>query len=247
LSMTSLSEREITRYNRQMMVADWGEEGQEKLKGATVFIAGMGGLGCPVSIYLAVAGVGQMRICDVDRIELSNLNRQIHYTEGDVGQLKAETAAARLRETNPEVDVVSFTDFIDADNIGEIAGEADLVVDCLDNFETRYLLNGFCIEKGIPLVHGAVWGLSGQVAFLHPPETPCLQCIFPEPSPKAVFPVLGVTPGLTGCLQAMEALKYLTGVGRNVENRLLMFDGEEMDWRSFKIRRVPNCPACKNL
>lgn len=245
--MTSLSEREITRYNRQMMVADWGEEGQEKLKRSTVFIAGMGGLGCPVSIYLAVAGVGRMRICDADRVELSNLNRQIHYTEKDVGQFKAESAAARLREINPEVDIASFTDFIDADTIGKIAGAADLVIDCLDNFETRYLLNGFCIEGGIPLVHGAVWGLSGQVTFLRPPETPCLQCIFPEPPPKSVFPVVGATPGLIGCLQAMEGLKYLAGVGRNAENRLLMFDGEEMDWRSFKVRRRSDCPACGGL
>jgi len=242
--MTSLSEPEVIRYNRQMMVAGWGEEGQEKLKESTVFIAGMGGLGCPVSIYLAVAGVGHMRICDADRIELSNLNRQIHYSEEEVGRFKAESAEVRLRGTNPEIDIVSSTDLIDAENIGEIAGEADLVIDCLDNFETRYLLNGYCIEKGIPLVHGAVWGLSGQVTFLRPPATPCLQCIFPEPPPKSVFPVVGATPGLTGCLQAMEGLKYLTGVGRNVENRLLMFDGEEMDWRSFKVRRRPDCSVC---
>lgn len=245
--MALLTEDEKIRYNRQMMIEGWGEEGQQKLKDSTVLIAGAGGLGCPVSIYLAVAGVGKMRICDLDRIELSNLNRQIHYTQAQVGHFKAESAGSRLRELNSEVRVETFTDYLDENSIEEIAGDADIILDCLDNFETRFLLNRYCIEKGIPLVHGAVWGLSGQVTFLRPPETPCLECIFPEIPPKTLFPVLGATPGLVGCIQAMEALKYLTGTGTNVENRLLMFDGDDMDWRSFNIKRLPDCPVCGHL
>jgi len=240
----ALTENEKTRYDRQMMVEGWGEAGQEKLKAATVFIAGAGGLGCPVSVYLAVAGVGQIRICDADRVELSNLNRQIHYTEAQVGQSKAEAAGARLRELNPNVDVVPRAEYLDEGSIERLAGDPDIVVDCLDNFETRYLLNAYCLEKGIPLVHAAVWGMSGQVCFLQPPKTPCLKCVFPDPPPKATFPVVGATPGLAACVQAMETLKFLTGVGANLANQLLIFDGEEMDWKVFTVKRLPSCPAC---
>ena len=242
--MPELAREERERYDRQMMIDGWGEEGQRRLKEATAFVAGVGGLGCPVSTYLAAAGVGEIRLCDADRIELSNLNRQVHYTPGQIGHFKAEAATERLHAMNPSIRIEGFTEFLEEGNIERIAGNADIVLDCLDNFETRYLLNRYCFERKIPLVHGAVWGLGGQVAFLNPPRTPCLRCLFPEPPPRSVFPVLGAAPGVVGCLQAMEALKWLAGLGAGLEGWLMILDGEEMEWRRFRLRKSPGCPVC---
>ena len=242
--MNQLTDYDMTRYGRQMMLEGWGEQGQAKLKQATVFVAGAGGLGSPVSMYLAAAGIGHLRLADADALELSNLNRQILYTDADVGAGKALCAGEALRRVNPEIEVKASPDFIAADSIDRIAGDPDIVVDCLDNYETRFLLNAFCLRRQIPLVHGGVWGLQGQATFIQAPETPCLQCTFPQAPPKATFPVVGVTPGLIGCVQAMEVLKYLTGVGDNLKGRLLYVDGETMEFQSLKTRHRPDCPAC---
>lgn len=242
--MEKLTDYEQTRYNRQMLIAGWGEEGQVKLKRSSVFIAGAGGLGSPVSIYLAVAGVGEIKICDADRVELSNLNRQILHSDARIGELKAVSAGRALGELNPTISVVTCSDYLDESNVEQIVGRPDIVVDCLDNYETRYLLNAYCAGNGIPFVHGAISGLIGQVTFLHPPETPCLRCIFPAAPPKEVFPVVGVTPGLIGCIQAMEALKFLTGVGTTLKEKLLIFDGEEMAFAHVSVERSPSCPDC---
>lgn len=242
-----LTEYDLARYNRQMMIPGWGEAGQAKIKSASVFIAGAGGLGGPVSIYLAAAGVGEIRICDADVVELSNLNRQILHTDKRVGELKAASAENTLKEINPTINVVPSRTYIDDGSVEQIVGHPDVVIDCLDNFPTRYLLNAYCIKKRIPLIHGAIWGMSGQVTFLHPPETPCLRCLVPEPPPKETFPVVGVAPGLTGCIQGLEALKYITGVGSNLKGRLLSFDGEFMKFSSFKLRRIESCPDCGGL
>jgi molybdopterin/thiamine biosynthesis adenylyltransferase len=245
--MTELTDYDRARYNRQMLMSGWGDAGQARLKASTVFIAGAGGLGSPVALYLAVAGVGEIRLADADTVDLSNLNRQLLHNDERLGQPKAESAALTLREWNPTIKVVAQTDRITASSVEQIAGNAAIVVDCLDNYDTRYVLNAYCIQKRIPLVHGAIWGLTGQVTFLSPPRTPCLRCLVPAAPPRATFPVAGVTPGLTGCIQAMEVLKFLTGVGTNLMGRLLTFDGEDMTFATLKIHRLEGCPDCGHL
>ncbi|MCK5429099.1 MAG: HesA/MoeB/ThiF family protein [Anaerolineales bacterium] len=244
ISKDPLDEHEKNRYDRQMLIDGWGEVGQQRLKSATVFVAGAGGLGSPVSIYLAVAGVGKIIICDADVVELSNLNRQILHPEERVSEQKAESAGKSLTALNPGVKIVPFAEYLNQDNIETILARPDLIVDCLDNFETRYLLNRYAIKQGIPFVHGAVWGMMGQLTFLQSPQTPCLRCIFPKTPPKQVFPVVGAAPGVIGCMQAMEALKFLTGIGTTLKGRLLIFDGEDMSYTSLDVRRVPSCPEC---
>ncbi len=242
-----LTEYDLTRYQRQMLIEGWGESGQEKLKSSRVFVAGAGGLGSPVAFYLAVAGVGEIRICDADRVELSNLNRQILHNDTSIGELKAVSAEKTLRALNPEIKVVTCSDRLDENSMERIVGMPDVIVDCLDNFETRYLLNAYCIRQGIPWVHGAIWGMSGQVTFLQPPETPCLRCLFPGLTRKETFPVIGVTAGLTGCVQVLEVLKYLTGVGDLLKGQLLLLEGAEMSFTSFRVERRRTCPDCGNL
>jgi molybdopterin-synthase adenylyltransferase len=245
--MHSLTDPETIRYSRQMLIQDWGQEGQLRLKNARVFIAGAGGLGSPVAIYLAVAGIGEIHICDADTVELSNLNRQILHPNQRIGQSKATSAAQTLEELNPEIDVTASSDHLDSDNIERIVGQPDVVVDCLDNYDTRYLLDEYCMTRGIPLVHGAVEAFLGQITFLHPPDTPCLRCIFPEAPPKRTFPVVGATPGVIGCLQAMEVLKHLTGTGSTLKGTLLIFDGEDMTFAPIEVKRRPTCPHCSHL
>jgi len=230
-----------------MLISGWGEVSQLKLKKSSVFIAGAGGLGSPVSIYLAVAGVGEIKICDFDRIELSNLNRQILYPDKKIGELKAVSAEMTLRELNPSINISKSTDHLNPDNIDRIIGKPDVIVDCLDNFETRYLLNHYSITKHIPFVHGAVRGMSGQVTFLAPPETPCLRCVFPKAPPEEVSPILGATPGIIGGIQAMEVVKFLTGIGPSLLGKLLIFDGEEMTFNTIGIDRRPSCQECGSI
>jgi molybdopterin-synthase adenylyltransferase len=245
--MSPLSEYDRIRYNRQMILPGWGEVGQEKLQAARVFIAGAGGLGSPVAMYLAVAGVGEIRICDADRVELSNLNRQILHGDERLGELKAESACKTMQNLNPSIQVTPIAEYLNAENSYQIIGDVDVVVDCLDNYEARYLLNDYCITHHTPMVHGAIWGLIGQLTFILPPETPCLKCIIPAPPPKETFPVVGVTPGVIGCLQAMEVLKYLTNTGTNLKGRLMFFNGEDMSLDAVIVRRAEACPACGHL
>lgn len=239
-----LTERETQRYNRQMLIDGWGEAAQRRLKQATVFVAGAGGLGSPVSMYLAVAGVGHIKLCDDDSPELSNLNRQILHDDSRIGINKAVSGKITLERLNPDIRVSAITRRITADTVDELVGDAAIIVDCMDNFPTRYLLNECALRKGIPLVHGSIWGLDGHLTFIHAPETPCLQCIFPEAPPKSIFPVLGATPGVIGTLEAMETLKYLAGVGQNLKGRLLTWSGDSMESRFYKTRKDPDCPCC---
>jgi len=229
-----------------MMMEGWGQETQKKLKNSTVFIAGAGGLGSPVSIYLAVAGVGNIRICDFDSPDWSNLNRQILHDHTRIGINKAVSAKQTLERLNPAIRITAFTDKIVADNVDELVGDADIIMDCMDNFPTRYLLNESAIRKNIPLVYGSIWGMEGRLSFIQSPETPCLRCLFPEAPPSEVFPVLGATPGVIGTLQAMEAMKYLTGIGRNIKGKLLVWDGSTTEFRTFRAPKDPDCPACGN-
>ena len=242
-----LTEPERSRYLRQMLINGWGLQGQQRLRSATVFIAGAGGLGCPAALYLAAAGVGTIRLCDFGLVEASNLNRQILYTEADIGKEKALRAAEALRRVNPHVTVEPLFEKIDDDSIERLAGNAAIMLDCLDNFETRHVLNRFAVRTSLPLVHAGIEGLAGQISFIHPPHTPCLFCMF-QGSPPAgrVFPVAGVTPGLIGTAQAAEALKWLTGIGSTLQGELLVWDGTIMEFQKIPIARDGRCPVCSH-
>lgn len=244
--MTIINEADHQRYNRQMMIDGWGEPAQRQIRNSTVFVAGAGGLGSPASIYLAVAGVGRIKLCDDDSPELSNLNRQILHDDTRIGINKAVSGKKTLERLNPQVRVSAITQRIDPDTVDELVGDAALIIDCMDNFPTRYLLNECARRKGIPFIHGSVWGLDGRLTFIHAPETPCLQCIFPEAPPKSIFPVLGATPGVIGTMQAMEALKYLAGIGTNLKNSLMVWSGDTMQFRFFPTHHDSACPCCKS-
>ena len=230
------------KYIRQIML--FGEEGQEKLKNAKVFVAGAGGLGSPVSTYLAVAGVGKIIIADFDSVDLSNLNRQFLHHEKDIGREKVKSAEEKLLSMNPEIKVETIREKITDENAGSIVPPCDLIIDALDNFDTRHVLNRLAVERNIPLIHGAVSGYRGQATTIIPGKTPCLCCIFPSSFKKEVFPVLGTTPGVIGSIQANEAIKYLTGQGKLLENRLLLWDGLSCSFSELDVNKAENCPVC---
>jgi molybdopterin/thiamine biosynthesis adenylyltransferase len=242
-----LSAAECQRYARQMLISGWGEETQRVLKASKVFVAGAGGLGSPVSVALALAGIGTIRICDCDVPELSNLNRQFLHDDSRLGMNKAESARQSLSRLNPTIRVEAIPERIEDSNVDRLVGDAALILDCLDNFPTRFTLNRAALRKRIPLVHGSIWGFEGRVSFFHVPDTPCLACLFREAPPREVFPVLGATPGITGMIQAMEAIKYLAGVGTLLKGRLLCCDYLDMRFFEVKVRRDPGCPACSGL
>ncbi|MCK4274859.1 MAG: HesA/MoeB/ThiF family protein [Dehalococcoidales bacterium] len=243
-----LTERELQRYDRQMMIYGFGEDGQEKLQKAKVFIAGVGGLGSPVAIYLAVAGIGTIRIVDHDTVELSNLNRQVLHWDENIGGEKAASAVAKLQKLNPDVRIEAISETITDDNASQLVGDSDLIVDAMDNLPTRYLLNKTAIEKGIPFFHGAVYGFEGRAMTVIPGKSACLNCLYHgADAPKEKFPVIGVTPAVIGCIQATEVIKYLTGLGELLTNRLLNYDALSMKFTEFKVNRDPNCEHCGNL
>ena len=204
-----------------------------------------GGLGSPVAIYLAVAGIGKFRICDFGEPELSNLNRQILHTENDIGINKALSARESLHEINPHVVVEPLLEKITEYTVEELVGDSDILLDCLDNFETRHILNRYAVQKRLPFIHAGIHGLSGQLTFIHTPETPCLHCIFPGIVPREVFPVAGVTPGVIGVLEALEAIKWILGIGENLKGTLLLWDGEAMNFQKIDVHKDSNCPVCK--
>lgn len=240
-----LSEHERKRYSRQTML--FGEEGQEKLKSATVFVAGAGGLGCPIALYLATAGIGHLRIADSDTVDLTNLNRQVLHWEKDIGRAKVASAGEKLSAVNSEIEVETARVVIDASNVADLASDADVIVDAMDNFETRYLLNEVALKRGIPLIHGAISGFFGQATTIIPEKTPCLKCIFPTAPPKETFPVVGTTPGVIGIVQANETIKYLTGSGDLLAGRLLLWDGTNSTMETIAVERQPKCEACGHL
>ena len=239
------SERELDRYKRQMML--FGEEGQERLKKAHIFIAGAGGLGSPISIYLAVAGVGTITIVDMDVVDLTNLNRQILHFDRDVGKKKTASAEEKLRELNPDITINAIDVKIEESNAIKLIGRADGIVDAMDNYPTRYLLNDVAIAKKIPLFHGGIRGFYGQATTIIPGITPCLKCIFPKAPPKEIFPVVGVTPGIIGTIQANEVIKYLLGSGELLTNRLFIWDGMQAHAEELCVERNPACEACGNM
>lgn len=242
-----LTQNELERYGRQIMMPGFGEEGQEKLKRAKVFIAGAGGLGCPISIYLANAGVGTIRLVDHDKIELSNLNRQILHWPKDVGHLKVESATEKLKGMNPELNLEALREMITGDNVLELTSGFDVIVDAMDNIETRYLLNKAALRHGIPFFHGAIYGLEGRVMTVVPGKSACLECVYHGIPPKVKFPVLGVTPAVIGCIQATEVIKYLTGIGELLTDRILIYDGLNMKFMEVSVRRNPDCECCGEI
>ena len=239
-----LTRDELGRYDRQIIIEGVGEEGQEKLKQAKVFIAGAGGLGSPAAMYLVAAGVGMIRVVDHDRVELSNLNRQVLHWDEDIGKKKVDSAAAKLKRLNPGVTVEAVEEMITEANISRLVADFDLVVDAMDNLPARYLLNKVAIEKNIPFFHGAVHGFEGRAMTILPGKTACLRCVYRGVIPGEKFPVIGVTPAVIGCIQAAEAIKYIVGIGQLLTNRLLVYDGLHMKFTEFKVKKNPNCEHC---
>jgi molybdopterin/thiamine biosynthesis adenylyltransferase len=239
------SERELERYKRQLLL--FGDEGQERLKKAHIFIAGAGGLGSPVSLYLAVAGIGTITIVDMDTVDQTNLNRQILHFDRDIGRKKAVSAEEKLTAINPDIRINAIATRIDETSAVRLVGNADGIVDAMDNYPTRYLLNDMAIKKNIPLFHGAIRGFYGQATTIIPGKTPCLKCIFPKAPPKEVFPVVGVTAGVIGTVQATEVIKYFLGSGDLLTNRLFIWDGMAGRAEEIYAERIPSCPACGGL
>jgi molybdopterin-synthase adenylyltransferase len=240
-----LTKEELQRYDRQMMIFGFGEAGQEKLKKAKVFLAGAGGLGSPIAIYLTAAGIGTLRIADHDKVELSNLNRQILHWEENIGKTKVESAAEKLHKLNTDIKIETIGETITEANVLKLVGDSDLIVDAMDNLPTRYLLNKAAVEKGIPFFHGAVYGFEGRAMTVLPGKTACLNCLYHGANvPKEKFPVIGVTPAVIGCIQATEVIKYIVGLGELLTDRLLNYDALQMKFSEFKINRDPNCEIC---
>ena len=237
-----LSYQETERYKRQMLL--FGERGQLVLKDSSVIVAGAGGLGSPVAYYLAVAGVGHIQIVDQDRVERSNLNRQILHGEQDIGVLKVDSAREKLEQINPDIMVDAHGTTIDEQSIGSLLNDMDVIVDAMDNYPARYILNCAAIDRNIPLIHGAIHGFAGQATMIIPGKTACLRCLFPHPPPKETFPVVGVAPGIIGMIQAHEVLKYLLGMGTLLENRLLLWDGLSCTIEEIPVERNPRCEDC---
>jgi len=239
-----LTADEWQRYDRQILIKEIGEAGQEKLKRAKVLVAGAGGLGSPICLYLAAAGIGMIRIVDHDTIDLSNLNRQILHGTADIGRPKVDSAKDKLAILNAAVKIEAISVAITEDNINSLIKGCDLMVDALDNLPTRYLLNKVAMEKGLPFFHGAVRGLEGRAMTIIPGKTPCLRCMYHGDVPKEKFPVIGVTPAVIGSIQATEVIKYLVGMGDLLTGRLLIYDGMSMEFREFKVSKNPQCEHC---
>ena len=239
-----LTDNEKNRYDRQIMIPELGETGQAKLKNASVFIAGAGGLGSPVALYLAAAGIGRIRIVDQDQVDESNLNRQILHWDENLGADKVASGCEKLRKLNPHIVVEGFCETIDESNVQKMADGFDLIVDAMDNMDVRYLLNKTAVDKKIPFFHGAINGLDGRAMTVLPGKSACLMCTYRGPVPAEKFSALGTTPGMIGCIQATEVIKYITGMGDLLLNRILMVDGMSMKFREFKIKRNPQCSHC---
>jgi molybdopterin-synthase adenylyltransferase len=237
-----LSDEETKRYDRQILL--FGEEDQEKLKRSSVFIAGAGGLGSAIAFYIAAAGFGRIRIVDCDTVELSNLNRQILHAQADLGRPKALSAHDALTGINSEIEVEAVVERISEDNIKELLRGCDMIMDGMDSFPLRYLLNKAALKRGMPLFHGAISGFQGQATTIIPGRTACLSCLFPRAPPPSAFPALGSTCGIIGSIQVTEAVKYVTGRGALLENRLLLWDGLDACLEEVAYEPNASCKEC---
>jgi adenylyltransferase/sulfurtransferase len=245
-----LSTDELQRYSRHLTLPEFGREGQEKLKNASVLLVGAGGLGSPAATYLAAAGVGRIGLVDFDRVEASNLQRQILYGTGDVGRPKLEAASERLRDLNPHVEVETHEVRLTSENALDVIDGYDVVADGTDNFPTRYLVNDACVMTGTPNVYASIFRFEGQVSVFATEDGPCYRCLYEEPPPPGLVPscaeggVLGILPGFVGTLQATEVIKLLTGIGNPLIGRLLMIDALAMNFRTLTVQKNPDCPVC---
>ena len=247
---TTLSPDEYLRYSRHLLIPDVGLQGQLKLKQSTALIIGAGGLGSPVALYLAAAGVGRIGIADSDVVDASNLQRQVLHGSAEMGQPKVESARRRMLDINPHITVDIYPEPFTAANARQIAAPYNVIVDCSDNFPTRYLSNDLCVLTGKANIYGAIYRFDGQASVFDARQGPCYRCLFPEPPPPGMTPtcsdggVLGVLPGVIGALQATETLKVLLGIGETLVGRLLLFNALEMSFELIKLRKNPRCKVC---
>ncbi len=245
-----LTQEQLTRYSRHLILPEIGMEGQKKLLKAKVLVIGAGGLGSPLGLYLAAAGVGTLGIVDFDNVDLSNLQRQILHTHDEIGKPKLDSAEKRIKAMNPDTKVVKYKVKITSENALDIIRDYDIVIDGTDNFPTRYLVNDACYLLGKTNIYGSIFRFDGQATVFKPNEGPCYRCLYPEPPPPGMVPscaeggVLGILPGIIGVIQATEAVKLITGQGDPLVGRLLVYDALGMKFRELKLRRDPNCPLC---
>jgi len=248
--LPNLSHEEILRYSRHLLIPDVGMEGQRKLKAASVLIIGTGGLGSPVALYLAAAGIGHIGLVDYDVVDRTNLQRQVIHGTSTVGRLKVESARQRMLDLNPDIQVDTYNLVFTSGNAMGIAEPYDLIIDGSDNFPTRYLTNDLCVLTGKPNVYGSVYRFEGQVSVFDARRGPCYRCLFPDPPPPGLVPscaesgVLGILPGTIGTLQATEALKLILGLGEPLIGRLLLYNAQDMSFEFVKLRKNPNCKVC---
>src|SRR5438552_9224344 len=246
----SLSPNEVARYSRHLIMPEVGMEGQKRLKAASVLLIGAGGLGSPLGLYLAAAGVGRLGLVDFDVVDFSNLQRQVLHGTNDVGRPKLQSAKEKLQAINPEVRVDTYEARLTSQNAFDILRPYDVIIDGTDNFPTRYLVNDACVLLGKPNVYGSIFRFDGQASVFYPGKGPCYRCLYPEPPPPGEVPscaeggVLGILPGLIGCIQATEAVKLILGNGEPLVGRLVLYDALAMTFREFKVRRNPKCPMC---
>ncbi len=249
-ALPELSREEILRYSRHLLIPEVGLEGQRKLKAASVLVVGTGGLGSPVALYLAAAGVGHIGLVDYDVVDASNLQRQVIHGTSRLGDLKVESARDRLLDLNPDIEVEIYNEVLTSENAMRIAEGYDIILDGTDNFPTRYLVNDLCVLTGKPNVYGSIFRFEGQVSIFDARRGPCYRCLFPEPPPPGMVPscaeggVLGVLPGTIGTLQATEALKLILGIGTPLIGRLLLYDALDMSFEFVQLRKNPHCKVC---
>jgi adenylyltransferase/sulfurtransferase len=245
-----LSPDEIQRYSRHILMPEVGVEGQKKLKQASVLIVGLGGLGSPLAMYLAAAGIGRLGLVDGDVVDYTNLQRQVIYSTDQVGQSKLDSAAMRIMGINPYVKIKTYNTFLTSENALEICSPYDLIIDGTDNFATRYLVNDVCVLLDKPNVHGSIFRFDGQISVFYAKEGPCYRCLYPGPPPPGLVPscaeggVFGILPGIIGMIQATEAIKLIIGKGDPLIGRLLLFDALGMKFRELKLNKNPDCPLC---
>ena len=249
--MAELNNEEVIRYSRHVIMPEVGIEGQRRLKASNVLLIGTGGLGSPLALYLAAAGIGRIGLVDYDVVDFTNLQRQVIHGISTVGLSKLDSAAQRMLDLNPDIEVVKYNEPLTSDNAEGIFSQGwDIVIDGTDNFPTRYLVNDACVKLGIPNVYGSIFRFEGQLSVFYAESGPCYRCMFPEPPPPGLVPscaeggVLGILPGTIGTMQATEAIKLLLGIGEPMIGRMLLYDALEMSFQTIKVRKDPDCPVC---
>ncbi|MCI5222473.1 MAG: HesA/MoeB/ThiF family protein [Candidatus Electrothrix sp. AR4] len=248
--MLNITDEQLDRYSRHIILQEIGPEGQAKLLGAKVLVVGTGGLGSPISLYLAAAGVGTIGIVDADVVEISNLQRQVIHSTSDLNRPKVDSAAEKMRAINPDIEVKTYKLYLDASNINDIIKDYEFVIDGTDNFATKFLVNDACVMAGIPFSHGGILRFDGQTMTVLPGQSACYRCYFRQPPPPEAVPgcsqagVLGAIAGMLGTIQAAEALKFITGAGTLLTDALLTFDAKTMHFRRVSLKKRSDCPLC---